>query len=68
VSDVTIAGAGAAASFFAMRALQLDLQPTILRVKVAAVPGIEIIPSSAWRLLDELGLGDLLGGLEAGRG
>jgi hypothetical protein len=51
-----------------MRALQLGLRPTILRVSVAAVPGIEIIPSSAGRLLDELGLGDLLAGLDSGLG
>ncbi|MET4315696.1 hypothetical protein [Bradyrhizobium sp. RT4b] len=68
VNDVTIAGAGAAASFLAMRALQLDLQPTILRVSLPAVVGIEIVPASAWRLLDALGLGDVLAGLGAGLG
>jgi hypothetical protein len=68
VNDVTITGAGAAASFLALRALQLKLQPTILRASLPAVRGIEIIPASAWRLLDALGLGDLLAGLEAGLG
>jgi hypothetical protein len=39
-----------------------------LRASLPAVGGIEIIPASAWRLLDALELGDLLAGLEAGLG
>lgn len=66
--NVTIAGAGAAASFLALRALQLGLQPTILRTAFPAVGGIEIVPASAWRLLDALELGDVLAGLDAGLG
>jgi hypothetical protein len=68
MNDVMIGGAGAAASFLALRALQLGLQPTILRAPFPAVAGIEIVPASAWRLLDALELGGVLSRLDAGLG
>jgi hypothetical protein len=65
---VTIAGCGVAGGFLALRALQLGLEPTLLRVPVPAVGGIEIIPASAGRLLQALALGEVLTGLGAGLG
>ena len=68
MDEVTIAGCGVAGSFLAMRALQLGLKPTLLRAPTPAVGGVEIIPASAGRLLDALGLGDVLAGLGSGLG
>jgi hypothetical protein len=66
MNKVTIAGCGAAGCFLALRALQLGLDPTLLRAPIPAVGGIEIIPASAGRLLEALGLDELLAGLGAG--
>lgn len=68
MDEVIIAGCGVAGSFLALRALQLRLKPTLLRVPAPAVGGVEIIPASAGRLLDALDLGDVLAGLGAGLG
>jgi hypothetical protein len=68
LDEVIIAGCGVAGSFLALRALQLGLKPTLLRVPAPVVGGVEIIPASAGRLLDELDLGDVLAGLGAGLG
>jgi hypothetical protein len=65
MNEVTIAGCGAAGCFLALRALQLGLDPTLLRTPMPAVGGIEIIPAGAGRLLEALGLGELLAGLGA---
>jgi hypothetical protein len=66
--DVIIAGCGVAGGFLALRALQLGLEPTMLRASVPAVGGVEIIPASAGRLLEALALGEVLAGLGAGLG
>jgi flavin-dependent dehydrogenase len=63
---LTIAGCGAAGCFLALRALQLGLKPTLLRAPIPAVGGVEIIPASAERLLEALGLGPLLANLSPG--
>jgi 2-polyprenyl-6-methoxyphenol hydroxylase-like FAD-dependent oxidoreductase len=56
MKKVIVAGCGAAGSFLALRALQLGFEPTMLRAPIRAVGGVEIVPASAWRLLDALGL------------
>ena len=68
MDEVIIAGCGVAAGFLALRALQVGLVPTLLRAPVRAVGGVEIIPAGAGRLLEVLGLGELLAGLGAGLG
>ena len=68
MDEVIIAGCGVAGSFLALRALQLGLKPTLMRAPIPALGGVEIIPASAGRLLDELGLADVLAGLGAGLG
>lgn len=68
MAAVTIAGCGVAAGFLALQALQLGLEPTLLRVPVPTVGGVEIIPASAGRLLEALALGRVLAGLGAGLG
>jgi hypothetical protein len=66
VAAVTIAGCGVAAGFLALQALQLGLEPTLLRVPAPTVGGVEIIPASAGPLLEALALGKVLAGLGAG--
>ena len=68
MKKVIVAGCGAAGSFLALRVLQLGFEPTLLRAPVPAIGGVEIIPASAGRLLDALGLGDVLGRLGVGLG
>ena len=68
IEDVTVAGCGVAGGFFALRALQLGLKPTLIRVPMLAVGGVEIIPASAGRLLAILELDDVLAALGAGLG
>src|SRR5215472_5869412 len=68
VDEVIIAGCGVAGAFLALRALQLGLKPTLLRVPGRAIGGVEIIPASAGRLLGALDLEDVLAGLGAGLG
>jgi hypothetical protein len=68
VDEVLIAGCGAAGCFAALRALQQGLRPTLLRVAVPAVGGIEIIPASTAPLLETLALGDIIAALGPGFG
>jgi hypothetical protein len=68
MKKVIVAGCGAAGSFLALRALQLGFEPTMLRAPIRAVGGVEIVPASAWRLLDALGLDGVLGRIGVGLG
>jgi hypothetical protein len=65
---VTIAGCGPAGAFLALRTLQLGFEPTLLRAPIPSVGGVEIIPASAGRLLDALGLDSVLATLSPGFG
>lgn len=60
--EVLIAGAGIAAASAALRLLQLGFVPRLLAVDRREIGGVEMLPASAYPLLETLGLGAVLAG------
>jgi flavin-dependent dehydrogenase len=58
--EVLIGGSGLAATAAAIRLSDLGFQPVMVAVARPSVGGIEAIPESAWPLVSELGLTDVL--------
>ncbi len=65
--EVLIAGAGIAAASAALRLLQLGFMPRLLAVDRHEIGGVEMLPASAYPLLETLGLGAVLAGLRSAR-